>query len=103
MSRSQKRVRHLQQISDDRKLEEREELTRRLNQAERELEDRTHRVEQLERHVENLEKHQKRELLTEMKKHAATKLELENLQNELEYTKSHLRVSASSTPNLTLG
>lgn len=51
-------------------------------------------LKQLERHIENLEKSHRREITNEMKKHAATKLELDTLQADYEYTKIHLRVRA---------
>lgn len=45
LSKSQKKVRKLQEIADDRKLEERDELSRRLSKAEQDLDDRNHRVQ----------------------------------------------------------
>lgn len=43
--------------------------------------------------MENLEKTHRREIVVELKKHAALKLEKETMQADLEYTKIHLRVS----------
>ncbi|XP_067951080.1 lebercilin-like [Watersipora subatra] len=91
LSKSQRKVKRLQEIADDKKLEERGELSRRLGKAENDLEERNHRIQQLERHIENLEKSHRREIVTELKKHASLKLELETLQSDLEYTKIHLR------------
>ena len=45
LSRSQRKVKKLQEIADDRKLEERDELSRRLSKAEQDLDDRSHRVQ----------------------------------------------------------
>ena len=45
LAKSQRKVKRLQEIADDKKLEEREDLSRRLSKSEGELEERNHRIQ----------------------------------------------------------
>ena len=45
LSRSQKKVKKLQLIADDKKLEERDELSRRLTRAEQDLDEKNNRIQ----------------------------------------------------------
>ncbi|XP_050391771.1 lebercilin [Patella vulgata] len=86
------RLKKYKKLCESKGLPERDELNRKLQQAEIDLEEKDSKIKELERHIEKLNKNHRHELGIEMAHHRETKKHLREMEDKQNHVKEMLRV-----------